>query len=325
MSHIQFNRDTRIELAILLNSGKNQTQASKILGIHRTNVCNEINHNKDPDGVYRGGHAHKRYLERRIRAKQPKKKIENDKKLRRHIVRKLRLWWSPEQIAGRLKRITKTTVICHETIYSWVYENRPDLVKYLRHQKCKYRKRRGSRARMELNRASKIRRITERPTVVEERSRIGDWEDDTVIGKEKVQRIYTCVERKSGYAIAEKLDVVTAEIVVKKVEKIFKQIPKNKRHTLTRDNGTEFGDYDTTLEKRLNMELYRANEYHSWERGSNENWNGLLRQFFPKGTYFATVTQYDVQSAVRSLNNRPRKRLGYATPSEVFKGCSDSS
>ena len=324
MSHIQFNRDTRIELAILLSAGKNQTEAGKILGMHRTNVCNEINHNKDSDGIYRGGHAHKRYLERRKKSKQPEQKIENDKKLRRHIVRKLKLWWSPEQIAGRLKRITGTTIICHETIYSWVYENRPDLVKCLRHQKCKYRKKRGSRTRMELNRASKIRRIAERPVVVEERSRIGDWEDDTVVGKEKVQRIYTCVERKSSYAMAEKLDVVKAEIVMKKIEKRFRQIPKNKRRTLTRDNGVEYGDYDRDLEKKLNMEVYRANEYHSWERGSNENWNGLLRQFFPKGTYFATVTKYDVQSAVRNLNNRPRKRLGYATPSEVFKGCSDS-
>ena len=96
MSHIQFNRDTRIELAILLNAGKNQTEAGKILGIHRTNVCNEINHNKDPDGIYRGGHAHKRYLTRRKLAKQPELKIQNDKKLRRHIARKLKLWWSPE-------------------------------------------------------------------------------------------------------------------------------------------------------------------------------------------------------------------------------------
>lgn len=324
MSHTQFNRDTRVELAILLSSGKNQMQAGKILGIHRTNICREINHNKDPDGVYRGGHAHKRYLEKRKLAKQPEQKIENDKKLRRHIVRKLKLWWSPEQIAGRLKRANGETIICHETIYSWIYENRPDLVKCLRHQKCKYRKKRGSRVRMELNRASKIRRITERPVVVHERSRIGDWEDDTVVGKEKVQRIYTCVERKSGYALASKLDVVTAEIVTKNIERRFKQIPKKKRLTLTRDNGVEFGDYDKTLERKLDMEVYRANEYHSWERGSNENWNGLLRQFFPKGTFFATVTEYGVQNAVRALNNRPRKRLGYATPSEVFKGCSDS-
>lgn len=324
MSHIQFNRDTRVELAILLNANKNQTEISKILGIHRTNVCNEINYNKDPDGVYRGVHAHKRYLLRRKLAKQPKRKIENDRKLRRHIVRKLKLLWSPEQIAGRLKRMKGISIICHETIYAWIYEKRPDLTTYLRHQRSKYRKKRGSRARMELNKATKVRRITERPSVVEERSRIGDWEDDTVLGKERIQRIYTCVERRSGYALAEKLDIVSAEIVAKKIEKRFRRIPKNKCKTLTRDNGSEFGDYDRELERKINMGIYRANAYHSWERGSNENWNGLLRQYFPKGTCFATVTQYDVQSAVRSLNNRPRKRLNWRTPSEVFRGCSDS-
>lgn len=324
MMHTQFNRDTRVELAILLNTGKTQTQAGRILGIHRVNICKEFNHNKDEDGVYRGGHAHKRYLLKRKLAKQPSRKIENDIELRKYIVKQIKKLWSPEQISGRLKNVFGKQLVCSETIYTFIYGNRPDLVKYLRHQKCKYRKKRGSRTRMALNRASKIRRISERPLVVDERSRLGDWEDDTVVGKEKVQRIYTCVERKSGYAMASKLNVVTAEIVTKNIEKRFRQIPKNKRRTLTRDNGTEFGDYDKTLERKLGMEVYRANEYHSWERGTNENWNGLLRQFFPKGLFFATITEYDVQCAVRMLNNRPRKRLGYATPREVFKGCSDS-
>ena len=324
MSHQQFNRDSRIELAILLGAGKNQTQAGNILGIHRTNVCKEINRNKDPDGIYRGGHAHKRYLARRKIVKRSYRKIENDIELQKYIVRKIKDLWSPEQIAGRLKKVFGRTLICPETIYTYLYGQRPDMVKYLRHQKSKYRKKRGSRARMERNRASKIRKIAERPPVVNERLRIGDWEDDTVLGKEKTQRIYTCVERKSGYALADKLDVVTAEIITKNIEKRFKRIPRNKRRTLTRDNGREFGDYDQTLEEILGIEVYRAREYCSWDRGSNENWNGLLRQFFPKGMYFATITEYQVQRAVRILNNRPRKRLGYLTPREVFMGCSDS-
>ena len=308
----------------MLNAGKNQTEAGKVLGIHRTNVCNEINHNKDDDGVYRGGHAHKRYLEKRKQAKHPEQKIENDKKLRRHIVCKLKLWWSPEQIAGRLKRVTGTTIVCHETIYSWIYEKRPDLAKCLRHQKCKYRKKRGSKARVKLNKAMKIRSIETRPSIVDERTRYGDWEDDTVVGKERVQRIWTCLERKSGFALADKLDAVSVEGVFQNSVARFRKLPKHLRQTLTRDNGLEFGDYDFDLEKKTGLSVYRAHPYSSNERPGNENWNGLLRQFFPKGTFFATVTQYDVQSAVRSLNNRPRKRLGYATPSEVFRGCSDS-
>lgn len=324
MSHIQFNRDSRLELAVLLNAKKNQSECARILGMDRSNVCLEINRNKDTDGIYRGGNAHKKYLERRKRIKYKERKIENDKKLRRHIVRKLKRYWSPEQIAGRLKLMTRKTVISHETIYTFVYKKRKDLIKYLRHQKSKYRKKRGTRARMELTRATKIKRIEDRPAVVNERTRIGDWENDTVIGKEKKQRILTFTERKSGYGMADKLDMVTAEIVHEKEIVRFRSIPRSKRLTVTRDNGCEFGDLDTTLERKTTMEVYRANAYHSWERGTNENWNGLLRQFFPKGSYFATITQYQVDHAVRMLNDRPRKRLGYRTPREVFNTCCDS-
>lgn len=321
---MQFSRDTRVELATMLWFKKSHSECARRLGMHRSSISNEVRRYVDHDGVYRGAHAHKRYLENRKGAKQAERKIENDRRLRRHIVRKLKKCWSPEQIAGRLKMMTGTTIICHETIYTFVYKNRLDLVKYLRHQKCKYRKKRGSWARIELSKAMKIRRITERSVIVEERSRIGDWEGDTIVGKEKNQRILTYVERRSGYAMAEKLEVVTAEIVEEKTETCFKKIPRTLRHTLTRDNGSEFGDYDRTLETRIGTEVFRATPYHSWERGTNENWNGLLRQFFPKGTYFATITPYQVQSAVRMLNDRPRKRLGYKTPREVFRGCCDS-
>ena len=324
MSHTQFSREMRIELAILLTARKTKSDCAKILGMDRSNICLEIKRNQDSDGVYRGGYAHKRYLARRLEAKQPEKKIENDKQLRRHIVRKLKRLWSPEQIAGRLKRLTKKVIISHETIYTFIYKKRPDLVKYLRHQKSKYRKRRGSWARIECGRAMKIKRITERPQVVDERSRLGDWEGDTVIGKERTTRILTHVERKSGYALAEKLAVVTAEIIADKTTTQFRKIPKSKRLTLTRDNGVEFGDDDQTLEKRTGLTVYRATPYHSWERGTNENWNGLFRQFFPKGMSFATITKSEIDRVVRSLNNRPRKRLGYRTPREVFRECSDS-
>ena len=324
MSHIQFNRDRRVELAVLLNAGKNQVQCARILGMTRPNVCLEINRNKDDDGIYRGGHAHKRYLERRKETKYKERKIENDTVLRRYIVKKLKTYWSPEQIAGRLKKEKGFTHICHETIYAWVYLKRPDMVKYLRHQKSKYRRKRGSHARIQHNKAMKIRRIDERPQIVEERERVGDFEDDTVIGKEKKERILTCVERKSGYGFADLLREVTAEIVHERTLARFRALPKDMRYTLTRDNGVEFGDFDSTLEEKTGMHVYRAYPYHSWERGTNENWNGLLRQFFPKGTYFATITVYQVKKAVRLLNDRPRKRLGYATPREVFRGCIDS-
>lgn len=313
-----------MELTALLKAGKTQKECAEILGLHRTNVCLEINRNKDSDGIYRGGFAHRRYLNRRKAVKSQSRKIENDKKLRKYIVDKLKRFWSPEQIAGRLNKREGQTIICHETIYTFVYKRRPELTRYLRHRKCKYRKRRGTNMRIKLAKARKIRRIEERPAIVNERGRIGDWEGDTIIGKERKQRILTHVERKSGYGLADKIDTITAEIVEEKTTSIFKKIPREKRKTLTRDNGAEFGDLDKSLERKTKLEVYRATPYHSWERGSNENWNGLLRQFFPKGSYFANINQYQVRQAVRLLNDRPRKRLGYRTPREVFNECSDS-
>ncbi len=319
MSHIQFTRDSRVELAILLNARKNQTECAKILGMHRVSVSNEIKYNKDIDGVYRGVHAHQRAMERRKNAKKKFRKL-NDKQLRKYVIKKIKLFWSPEQIAGRLKKIYGKTIICHETIYQFIYEEKKDLIKCLRHKKNKYRRKRGTYARNTFNTSLKIRRIDERPEEVNNRSRIGDWENDTVLGKEKVKRILTLVERKSGFGLGDKLDVVTAEIVHKKETRIFKKIPKSKRLTMTRDNGPEFGDYDRDLENKTKMKVYRATPYHSWERGTNENWNGLLRQYFPKGMYFANITQIQITKAVRALNNRPRKRHNYSTPREIFNG-----
>lgn len=320
MSHLQFTRDSRVELAALLRAGKNQSECAQELGMHRSSVSRELTLNTGGDGAYRGGVAHRLHLTRKKATKQSQRKITGA--LRTKVVRQLKRLWSPEQVAGRQKK--KGEVLCHETVYQFVYQKRPDLVGCLRRQRNKYRKKRGSRARIAHNRATKIKRIEERPAIVETRERVGDWEGDTVVGKEKTQRILTYVERKSGYALADKLDVVTAEIVQKKTITRFNTLPKKARLTLTRDNGTEFGDYDRDLERATALGVYRANVYHSWERGTNENWNGLLRQFFPKGTYFATITQTDVERAVKLLNDRPRKRLGYATPREVFRQCCNS-
>lgn len=321
--YIQFNKESRIELAVLIRAGKNKTECSKILGISRPNIYLEIKRGISPDGVYRGCYAHKKYLERRKISKQKSRKIENDKILQKYIVSKLKIYWSPEQIAGKAKKDEKL-IISHETIYQYIYTQRKDLIKYLRHEKSKYRRKRGSINRINLNKAKKIRRIETRPQIVNDRSRVGDWENDTVIGKEKTQRILTFTERKTGFGIAKKLDIVRAEKVHEIEVSVFKKIPKNKRLTLTRDNGSEFGDLDIDLEKKTKMDVFRARQYCSWERGTNENWNGLLRQFFPKGMFFAKLKQSEIDKVVNLLNDRPRKRLGYSTPREKFK-CNGSS
>lgn len=160
--------------------------------------------------------------------------------------------------------------------------------------------------------------IKTRPKIIETRDRLGDWEGDTIIGQTRKNRILTYVDRKSGYGCAAVLYKVTSEIVQTTTQELFTKIPLKKRKTITFDRGTEFGGDDTIIEKYTNTDVYRAQAYHSWERGTNENWNGLLRQYFPKGTDFANITQKNVLLAVRKLNNRPRKRLNYYTPHEVF-------
>jgi len=165
----------------------------------------------------------------------------------------------------------------------------------------------------------KKKRIDTRPKIVESRERIGDWEGDTIVGGEKTIHILTHVERRSGMLFADKLERATAELTREKTIARFGKITKDKKHTITYDNGSTFAEYEMT-EKETEMDIYFAYPYHSWERGTNENTNGLLRQFFPKKSMFANITQETIEEAVKLINNRPRKRLDYLTPREVFYG-----
>jgi len=161
------------------------------------------------------------------------------------------------------------------------------------------------------------RRVNSRPQVIEKRKRIGDWEGDTVLGKEKTERILTHVERKSGVLLGDKISNIKAAIVRAVTVRRFLTLPLCKRHTVTYDNGIEFAEFEF-IERDARIKVFFAFPYHSWERGTNENTNGLLRQFFPKGTAFRTITQENVDHVVSLINNRPRKRHDYRTPLEVF-------
>lgn len=319
--YTQFTKETRIELATLLRAGHSFKECATQLGMRKSSVTREVARNtSDEDGRYTGAAAHARYLERRTRAKVSSVKIQNDPHLRQYISRRLRERDSPEQIAGRISRTGTCQTISHESIYSWIFSEAPALKKQLRRigTKGKYRRKRGTKKREEAREEGKIKRIDTRPAVVETRERIGDWEGDTIIGKDKLKRLATSVERKSGYGLISKLDVVNMSTMHEALRGRFRTIPKEKRHTYTYDNGVELGQEDAMLERKIGMTVYRAYPYHSWERGSNENWNGLIRDFFPKGTDFATITNEEVKCVERNLNHRPRKRLDYLTPHEVF-------
>ena len=318
MSYTHIIADQRNELSALKRAGLNQKDIANILGKHPSTITRELNRNKNQNNKYNAGIAKRKVKERRVTANQRFRKIEYNEWLKRYIVKKLKLYWSPEQISGRLKN-NKGKQIGKDSIYKFIYDKRPDLVKYLRCQKGKYRRRYGTRIREKQREQAKKKRIDKRPEIVEKKGRIGDWEGDTIVGGEKTIHILTHVERKSGIILADKLDRATAELTKQKTINRFDKIPKRKKHTLTYDNGTTFSEYELT-ERKTKIPIYFAYPYHSWERGCNENANGLLRQFFPKKSSFAIINQRDIDNACRLINNRPRKRHNYLTPVEVFNG-----
>jgi len=318
MSYNHINKEDRIILASLLKAGHSQKFISIQLNKDSSTISRELSRNRTTEGKYLPGYANAKNKERRWSANQSSRKIIIGGELEEYILKKLKIYWSPEQISGRLKTKYDKQIIHHETIYQWIYNRRPNLKKYLRCKKGKYRRRYGTKIREKQRELAKKKSIDDRPEIIDKRGRIGDWEGDTIVGGEKTTGILTYAERKSGYLLADILNRATAENVKQATIKRFYQIPKKKKLSITYDNGTEFSAHET-IEERTKIPIYFAHPYHSWERGTNENTNGLLRQFFPKKMPLANVCQEQVAKAVKLINNRPRKRLNYLTPDEVFK------
>lgn len=321
MSYNHFKPFQRNELSALLRSGLTQKRAAELLEKTASAVCQELKRNPaNTKTGYDAGLAKENARLKRIKANQRFRKIENNEWLRKYIEKKIMEYWSPEQISGRLKldyKDDKNKQIGKDSIYKYIYEERKDLVKYLRCQKGKYRRRYGTKIREKQREEKKKKRINERPAEVEKREQIGHWEGDTIVGSDS-QHILTHVERKSGKLFGDKLERGTAELTKIKTIERFDKVPKRKKLTATYDNGSTFAEHETT-EKKTGITIYFAWPYHSWERGTNENCNGLLRQFFPKKSAFAMITQERIDEVCELINNRPRKRHGYLTPNEVYR------
>jgi IS30 family transposase len=315
MSYYQLTSSERCILAHAKWQGHSLSEIARQLGRNKSTVSREVRRNRSPDGDYRALAAQNMTNGRRRRSRKFQHFSLGDFKL---VEAFLHCYWSPEQIAGRfrLKRIMK---ISHETIYQHVWENRAfggDLHKCLRQAAKRYRKRhRTYDSRGQL--AGK-RHITERPASAENRSRLGHAEADTMMGRGSKSCLLTVVDRKSSFTRLSKLKARTTRELNKGAKKIIKRA-KGRLLTITADNGTEFHDYKK-IEKETGVEFYFANPYHSWERGTNENTNGLIRQYLPKRMSMRYVTEEFVLAIERSLNTRPRKRFGYRTPEEVENG-----
>jgi transposase, IS30 family len=299
----------RNEISALKRAGHKQKDIARLLHKDPSAISRELKRNKSDSGRYLARGAKLKTKERRIQANKRFKKIEHNTKVRQYVVKKLKKYLSPEQISGRWNKSHQNQHIGKDTIYKFVYEKRKDLVKYLRY---------GTRIREKQREESKKRRIDIRPDIINMRKRIGDWEGDTVKGSGRSGHIITYVERRSGYLVAGKAEKATAENINEFTMREFNKIPRGKRLSMTYDNGSEFSGY-ATIEQKTGMTAYFAFPYHSWERGTNENTNGLLRQFYPKKSRLDAVTQEQLDNVVRLINNRPRKRLNYLTPYEVFR------
>ena len=301
-------------LAALRRQGLNQSEIARCLGRHRSTVCREVRRNSTrADGRYRAFTAQERANGRRSRSRRDSHFTAGDFAAVEELLRRQ---WSPEQVSGYLRR-TGRLDISHETIYRHVWRDKKRgglLYTHLRGAGKRRRKRYGaydSRGKL----AGK-RMISERPAEVEARSRVGDWEADTVAGAGTRDCVLTLVERKTGLVLIGKLKDRTAGALSRRAVSLMRG--RGARfETVTADNGTEFHDYKR-VERLTGAAFYFARPYHSWERGSNENANGLLRQYLPKGTSMAGLTQHQCNSIAGKLNTRPRKRLGFRTPLECF-------
>ena len=318
MSHHHLTRDQRVELGVLLRLGHKKSQIALQLRVHRCTIGREILRNGHANlSGYHSLIAEAKAKARRRSANRRRYRIVPGSFLASYCEKALRCELVPEQIAGRLRFVFGASGLCCETIYRWIYLDRPDLKHLLRSSKHGYRRKRGTNARFAKREHDRKRHIWQRPEDIELRLHLGDWEGDTVHGGNHEGYIATLVERVSGYLLARKLEFNTAQAFREAVQIMFQDLPVRLRRTLTLDNGSEMNEFEA-LEENTGTAVYFARPYHSWERGTNENTNGLLRQYFPKKQSMAGVTQEDVDRAVLRLNTRPRKRLGYQSPHTVF-------
>ena len=314
MTYRQLTSEERYMLAALRRQGLNHSEIARSMGRHRSTVSREVRRNSTrADGHYRPFTAQERTQGRRSRSRRNSHFTARDFAL---VDGLLCRQWSPEQVAGHLRRL-RLLSISHETIYPHVWRDKKRgglLYTHLRGARKRRRKRYGaddSRGRL----AGK-RMISERPIEVEARSRVGHWEADTVAGAGGRDCVATLVERKTGLVHIGKLSDRTAGSLSRRVIRLIRR-QAGRFETVTADNGTEFHDY-RRVEELTGVTFYFARPYHSWERGSNENANGLLRQYLPKGVSMAGLSQQQCNAIARKLNTRPRKRLGFRTPLECY-------
>jgi len=310
MSYTQLAREERYQIYALKKAGHNQSRIAVLVNCHKSTISRELRRNCGQKG-YRPYQADELAFDRQCNAYRSRIAPQTWQQ----VERLLRQEWSPEQIAGRLK-LEKQPTVSHECIYLYVYADKRrggTLHRHLRSQKKQRKRYSGYIRRGQIpNRTS----IDKRPKIVASKGRFGDWEADTIVGARHKGGILSVVERKSKLTRLRKLASKAAEEMKDTSVALLGPLAA-KVHTITVDNGKEFCEHEQ-IAAQLQTRIYFAHPYASWERGLNENTNGLVRQYFPKKYDFAGITNAALQGVENLLNNRPRKTLGYRTPNEVF-------
>ena len=311
MNYTHLTQDERYQIAILAKAGHDKSEIARLMDRHKSTISREMTRNRGARG-YRPKQAHA-LSQARIRAAENSPRVAAETWV--VVDLKLAETWSPEQISGHLK-VNGQPTVSHEAIYQHIYADKcagGTLHRALRCQKAR-RKRYGGRERRGTipNQVS----IDLRPAVVAERGRFGDWEGDLVIGAGQQQALVTLNERTSRYTLIAHVPNKTTQAVSDAMISLLTPFAACV-HTLTTDNGKEFAQHER-IAKQLGADFFFAHPYASWERGANENMNGLIRQFFPKKMAFESITLSNIEFAVHRLNHRPRKCLGFKTPHEVF-------
>jgi IS30 family transposase len=311
MPYRQITEDERYQIAVMRRGRASCAAIARALKRHRSSILREIGRNRSRRRRYEWYHAHCMARERRRTARRYRRVSARDWA---RVCARLEAWWSPEQIAGRFRR-TGVLRISYQSIYRYIEQDRKaggQLHLCLRRARCF-----GRRQRRSPRREAWGLPITQRPAIVARRQQLGHWEIDTVQGDGRGPCALSAVERKTGYVVLGKLARATGTVFAARAIQVFRA-HAGKVRTITADNGSEMTAYPV-IEAQTGARFYFATPYHAWERGTNENTNGLLRQYLPKRQSMAQLSQWDLKRIARALNQRPRKRLGYRTPEECYE------
>lgn len=323
-THTKLTFSERKLIALWTSEGVSFRGCAKRLGRNHSTVIREVGRNRYQD-LYEPWHAQHQFETRKSHAWEKKQPLKN-KGLFSYVTARLECGWSPEAISGRLREVEHPNDpdwhICHETIYQFCYDPKNQRPKdyffwweYLR-RKQRHRRKQQGRSAQRVRIPDRVS-IHNRPTEIDERKVFGHWEGDTVIGKGRNHGIHTAYERVSSLIRMEKMPDLTALSSYLAQLKIYQNLPPEGRKTITLDNGHEHVLH-TRIKTDLGIQSYFADPYSSWQRGGNENGNMWIRYYFPKGTDFSTMPEEDLRDVEYDLNSRPRKRLNYKTPLEVF-------